>query len=125
MCLPIYQCTAHFGFILLASRAVISQLNMAGFDNSLRISRRDTIAMLAAATGVVGGLPRASAAQPIGTANGTHSSARLKQSFCRWPYARTPLPEICSRAKDIGFSGIDLLYPDEWPAARDAGLTVS
>ena len=27
---------------------------MAGFDNSLRISRRDTIAMLAAATGVRG-----------------------------------------------------------------------
>jgi hydroxypyruvate isomerase len=98
---------------------------MAGFVNSPRINRRKAIAMLAAATGVVAGLRRAGAARPIGTANGRNSSSRLKQSFCRWPYARTPLPEVCSRAKDIGFSGIDLLYPEEWPVARDAGLTVS
>lgn len=36
-----------------------------------------------------------------------------------------PLPELCRRLKQIGYSGIDLLYADEWPVARNAGLTVS
>src|SRR6202021_2645362 len=29
------------------------------------------------------------------------------------------------RTKQMGFAGIDLLFPDEWAAAADAGLTVS
>ena len=36
-----------------------------------------------------------------------------------------PLPEFCRRARHIGLSGIDLLFPDEWATARDAGMTVS
>jgi hydroxypyruvate isomerase len=52
-------------------------------------------------------------------------SARLKQSACRWPYGDTPLPDFCARLARMGFAGIDLLFADEWSAARDAGLTVS
>jgi hydroxypyruvate isomerase len=85
-------------------------------DENHRINRRTAVGLLAAAV----------AAAPLtSAANGGSVSGRLKQSFCRWPYARTPLPEVCRRAKEIGFSGIDLLYPEEWPVARDAGLTVS
>jgi hydroxypyruvate isomerase len=50
---------------------------------------------------------------------------RLKQSVSRWPYGRIPLPEFCRRAKEIGLVAIDLLYPDEWQVARDAGLVCS
>ena len=50
---------------------------------------------------------------------------RLKQSVCRWPYKLIPLPEFCSRAKQIGLVAIDLLQSDEWSVARDAGLGVS
>jgi hydroxypyruvate isomerase len=85
-------------------------------DENHRINRRTAVGLLAAAV----------AAAPLtSAANGGNAPGRLKQSFCRWPYARTPLPEVCRRAKEIGFSGIDLLYPEEWPVARDAGLTVS
>src|SRR5258708_3353943 len=52
-------------------------------------------------------------------------SGRLKQSVCRWPYSRMPLPDFCRRTRQIGFAAIDLLYPDEWSAAADAGLVVS
>jgi hydroxypyruvate isomerase len=52
-------------------------------------------------------------------------TARLRQSVARWPYARVPLPEFCRRAKAIGFAAVDLLFPDEWAVARDAGLVVS
>ncbi len=36
-----------------------------------------------------------------------------------------PLPDLCRRVQPMGFAAIDLLFPDEWSVARDAGLTVS
>ena len=86
-----------------------------------RISRRAALVTLAGAAAAIAAPVRA--APPTSSSN--VSGGRLKQSFCRWPYARTALPEVCRRAKQIGFTAIDLLYPEEWPVARDAGLTVS
>jgi hydroxypyruvate isomerase len=94
-------------------------------DQEHRISRRAALGALAAAAGMIATGARANPAPPAGAASAADSPVRLKQSFCRWPYARTPLPELCRRAKQIGFPAIDLLYPEEWPVARDAGLTVS
>ncbi len=50
---------------------------------------------------------------------------RLKQSVARWTLQGVALPVLCRRAKEIGFEAIDLLYPDEWEAARDAGMACS
>jgi hydroxypyruvate isomerase len=36
-----------------------------------------------------------------------------------------PLTDFCRRAQQIGLSGIDLLFPDEWAVARDVGITIS
>src|SRR5215469_12923617 len=58
----------------------------------------------------------------------TSRLGRLKQSVCRWTMdsrGQTPLPDVCHRAKQVGLVAIDLLYPDEWTVAQDAGLTVS
>src|SRR5258708_36305070 len=75
--------------------------------------------------GSVGTIAAASVfADPI-RARSAPESGRIKQSVCRWPYSRMPLPEFCRRTKQIGFAAIDLLYPDEWSAAADAGLVVS
>jgi hydroxypyruvate isomerase len=52
-------------------------------------------------------------------------AGRLKQSVCRWPYAKVSLPDFCRRTQQMGFAAIDLLFPDEWAAAADAGLVVS
>ena len=52
-------------------------------------------------------------------------AGRLRQSVCRWPYERIPLPELCRRAKQIGFAAIDLLQLHDWSVAQDAGLEVS
>ena len=52
-------------------------------------------------------------------------AGRLKQSVCHWTYRTVKLEELCPRLKRMGLAGIDLLYQDEWPIARDAGLTVS
>ena len=53
------------------------------------------------------------------------SAGRLKQSVCRWPYKSVALPEFCKRVKKLGLGAIDLLYPDEWSVAADAGLVCS
>jgi hydroxypyruvate isomerase len=81
------------------------------------ITRRAALGALGAAAGIYG----LSAAG----ANSVVSASRLKQSVCRWTYGRRPLPDFCRRIKQMGFSAIDLLFVDEWPEARDAGLTVS
>jgi hydroxypyruvate isomerase len=67
----------------------------------------------------------AGGAGPVRAGDNSAAPGRLKQSLCRWPYAKISLPELCRRSKQMGFSAIDLLFPDEWSVAADAGLTVS
>ncbi len=92
-------------------------------DNFQRVSRRTALGALAVAGGAL--LTREVAALTVAGENSTAPAGRLKQSVCRWPYARTPLPELCRRARKIGLAGIDLLHADEWSVARDAGLVVA
>ncbi len=51
--------------------------------------------------------------------------SRLKQSVCRWCYAKIPLPDFCKAVADMGLTAIDLLTESEWPVARAHGLTCS
>ena len=60
-----------------------------------------------------------------GTGQRQVSKARLKQSVCRWPFAKIPLPEFCKAVADMGLTAIDLLTEAEWPVAREYGLTCS
>ncbi len=68
----------------------------------------------------------AAAAAPATTAvaQSEPPAGRLKQSVCRWTL-KGELADVLSRAKAMGLQGVDLLYPDEWAAARTAGLTCS
>ncbi|HWB15720.1 MAG TPA: TIM barrel protein [Vicinamibacterales bacterium] len=50
---------------------------------------------------------------------------RLKQSVCRWNYAKIPLEDLCAAIAGMGLTAIDLLQPDEWPVAKAHGLTCS
>ena len=94
------------------------------------MSRRKFLARLGsagtiAAAGVLADPIPAYSAAPTLSGESSAGPGRLKQSVCRWPYSRMPLPEFCRRTKQIGFAAIDLLFPDEWSAAADAGLVVS
>ena len=93
-------------------------------------SRREFIARSAgfgtlAAAGAVAGAFRAVGAPLTQSSENPAGSGRLKQSVCRWPYARVSLTDFCRRTKQMGFAGIDLLFPDEWAEAAGAGLVVS
>jgi hydroxypyruvate isomerase len=86
------------------------------------ISRRQAIAGAAAmlvAPGSVASTSSASAAQP------RQGPGRLKQSVCRWCYAKIPLPDLCKAVADMGLTAIDLLNEKEWPIAREHGLICS
>ena len=64
----------------------------------------------------------AASAQQGGNVN---KRSRLKQSVCRWCYAKIPLRDFCKSVADLGLTAIDLLTPEEWPVAREFGLACS
>jgi hydroxypyruvate isomerase len=50
---------------------------------------------------------------------------RLKQSVCRWCYRDIPLRDFFRGVADMGLTAVDLLAPEEWPVAKEFGLTCS
>jgi hydroxypyruvate isomerase len=85
-----------------------------------RIRRRELMAR-ASAMAVASAIP----VEVMGQAGGPRTRGRLKQSVCRWCYAKIPLRDFCRSVADLGLTAIDLLTPDEWPVAREFGLTCS
>jgi hydroxypyruvate isomerase len=57
-----------------------------------------------------------------GEAAATARKKRIRQSVCRWCYARIPLDELCAFAAQIGLEGVDLLQPAEYEVPRRYGL---
>ena len=53
------------------------------------------------------------------------AKGRLKQSVCRWCYAKIPAPEFFKAVADMGLTAVDLLTEKDWPIARDHGLICS
>lgn len=83
----------------------------------MAMTRRQMLAASAAAAGMAALRPGMGQASP--------APGRLRQSVCRWPYGRIPLPEFARAVKSMGLEAIDLLQPDEWPVVADAGLVCS
>jgi len=49
----------------------------------------------------------------------------IKQSVCQWTYHKMPLDELCQTVKELGFSAIDLVGPDQWPTLKKHGVHAS
>jgi hydroxypyruvate isomerase len=47
---------------------------------------------------------------------------RIRQSVCRWCYAKIPLNQLAESAAGMGLRGIDLLPPEEYEIPRRYGL---
>jgi hydroxypyruvate isomerase len=95
-------------------------------DDVTNLSRRNALGCLATAAAVAGAAPLLASATTVAGKNASTaaSGGRLKQSLSRWT-SKAPLPDLCKRLKAIGFSGVDLLYADEWSVVQDHGLAVS
>ena len=55
----------------------------------------------------------------------TRAGAGFRQSVCRWPFAKIPIRDFFRAVADMGLTAVDLLTPEEWPVAREFGLTCS
>ncbi len=84
---------------------------------SVRVSRRDALAVVGAtAVGVLGANHPAYASPAV-------LKGRLKQSVCRWCYGGISLDQLCVAVKQMGLVSIDLLSENEWATAAKYGLT--
>jgi hydroxypyruvate isomerase len=88
----------------------------------MRITRREAIA--AGAATLAAGVGR-SAKAVSGSQQPAVVKGRIKQSLCRWTYAKIPLPDLCKAAASMGLTAIDLLGEADWPLLRDHGLICS
>ena len=86
--------------------------------------RRDVIrGGVALATGAAGSRGLSSeAAAKTGVVAAAKPGGRLKQSVSRWCFGKMSLDELAGHAARIGYRGIDLLPPSDWPAVRKHGL---
>ena len=46
----------------------------------------------------------------------------INHSVSRWTFGYLTLDELCEAVKQIGFSAIDLLRPEEWPTVQKHGI---
>ena len=55
----------------------------------------------------------------------TAQESAFRQSVCRWPFVKIPIREFFRAVADLGLTAVDLLTVEEWPIAREFGLTCS
>ncbi len=67
------------------------------------------------------GTPAALKSEPGGEEKPYIPKGRIKQSVCKWCY-RMPLEDLCKHAARIGYKGIDLVGPNDWPVVKKYGL---
>ena len=49
----------------------------------------------------------------------------INHSVCRWTFNYLSLDDLCKTVKDIGFSAIDLIKPQDWPTLQQHGIYCS
>lgn len=58
-------------------------------------------------------------------ANNTALKGRINHSVARWTFQDLSIEELCQLVKDIGFSAIDLVGPEDWPVLKKYGIDSS
>ena len=57
------------------------------------------------------------------TAADEKAGGRINHSVCKWCYPKVSVEELAKAGKQFGLGSIELLGPDDWPAAQKQGLT--
>src|SRR5579864_7456858 len=99
------------------------------FRSNSDMSRRQVLARAAGGAAVLAATNLGSAAQPRQDSASADEPAirnnHIKQTICRWCYAKIPLDELCQHAVRLGFKGIDLVRPPEFATIKKYGLVGS
>ena len=48
--------------------------------------------------------------------------ANLKHSVARWTFGQMPIAQLCATVRQVGFSAIDLVGPEDWPTLQAHGV---
>jgi hydroxypyruvate isomerase len=72
--------------------------------------------------GALAGTALASTSSAAWSQEPTHRKGRIRQSACRWCYAKMSVDELCAYGAQIGLKGIDLLKPEEYEIPKKYGL---
>ena len=93
------------------------------------LSRREVLSKAAggvAATVAVALDPSAAQAQgPEGISGPVIHNGRINQTICRWCYNSMPLEQLCQAAVKLGYKGIDLVGPADFPTLKKYGLVAT
>jgi hydroxypyruvate isomerase len=81
-------------------------------------STRRTAVKAAAATAIAA----ASLAERLSAAD-EKTGGGVNHSVCKWCYPKISVEELAKAGKQFGLQSIELLGPDDWPAAQKQGLT--
>jgi hydroxypyruvate isomerase len=77
---------------------------------------RRSFVQSAVITGSAAVLSSASQVKPV------ERKGRLKQSVCRWCYAKTPIEDLARESARLGLRSIDLATQADWPTLKKYGL---
>src|SRR5215813_10378582 len=83
-----------------------------------QMSRRS--ALKATAAGVTASLTMS---QDLSAFSSYKPKNNLSQSVCKWCYKDMTVEELARESARIGIKSVELLTPEEWPAAKKYGLT--
>lgn len=86
-----------------------------------RISRRTSLRFFGA--GAVGTALTAQQAVNAGADEPKKVNGNIRQSLCRWCYAKIPLEQLAGESAKMGYKSIELLGPDEYKVIQPFGLT--
>ena len=95
--------------------------------NKNTISRRTFIhstSLIAAGT-IAGALAKKAPALTIAEVQRVVKNGRINQSVSRWCYNKLSLDDLCTAAKKMGMTAIDLLGPNDFPTLKKHGLICS
>jgi len=95
--------------------------------NKNTISRRTFIrntSLMAAGT-IAGALASRAPALSISEVERVVKNGRINQSVSRWCYGKFSLDELCTVAKKMGMTAIDLLGPNDFPTLKKHGMVCS
>ncbi|MGJ5818999.1 hydroxypyruvate isomerase family protein [Paludibaculum fermentans] len=70
-------------------------------------------------------LPAAGLSVAAMSAQTTSNPGKLKQSVCRWCYAKVPIEDLAASAAKMGIESIDLVDPKEWDVVKKHGLKLT
>lgn len=94
--------------------------------NNMENSRRDAVKKMVIAGAGMAFAPVAGFASSNPDAPVNYSmKGNIRHSVCRWTYGHLSLDELCTAAKDIGISAIDLVGPKDWATLKKYGLDSS